>query len=79
MADERTHGQRQHDALAAVVDAALRTDGLPSSGGTPTTLLLTMSWEDFLNQHGIGSYADGTPVSAREPGGSPIKPISRSA
>ena len=65
VADERTRGQRQHDALAAVLDAALRTDDLPAAGGTPTTLLLTMSWEDFLNEHGIGTYADGTPVSAR--------------
>ncbi len=65
VADERTQGQRQHDALAAVLDAALRTDDLPAAGGTPTTLLLTMSWEDFLSEHGIGTYADGTPVSAR--------------
>ena len=65
IADERTQGQRHHDALAAVLDAALRTEDLPAAGGTPTTLLLTMSWEDFLSEHGIGTYADGTPVSAR--------------
>ena len=65
VADERTQGQRQHDALAAVLDAALRSDDRPAAGGTPTTLLLTMSWADFLHQHGIGTYADGTPVSAR--------------
>ena len=65
VADERTQGQRQHDALAAVLDAALRTDNLPAAGGTPTTLLLTMPWADFLSDHGIGHYADGTLVSAR--------------
>ena len=65
IADERTQGQRQHDALAAVLDAALRTPDLPAAGGTPTTLLLTMSWEDFCSEHGIGHYADGSPVSAR--------------
>ncbi|HEY5979300.1 MAG TPA: DUF222 domain-containing protein [Microlunatus sp.] len=65
IADDRTRGQRQHDALAAVLDAALRTDDLPSSGGTPTTLLLTMPWEDFCSDHGIGRYADGTLVSSR--------------
>ncbi len=65
VADERTQGQRQHDALAAVLDAALRTDNLPSAGGTPTTLIITMSWADFTSQHGIGTYADGSPVSAR--------------
>ncbi len=63
---ERTHGQRRHDALAAVLDAALRTDDLPAAGGTPTTLLLTMSWDDFLSDHGIGRYADGTLISSRE-------------
>ena len=51
--------------MAAVLDAALRTDNLPAAGGTPTTLLLTMSWADFLSDHGIGHYADGTLVSAR--------------
>ena len=65
VADERTQGQRQHDALAAILDAVLRTDDLPAAGGTPTTLLLTMSWEDFLSEHGIGTYTDGSPVSAR--------------
>ena len=40
VADERTQGQRQHDALAAMLDAALRTDDLPAAGGTPTTLLI---------------------------------------
>ena len=65
VADERTQGQRQHDALAAVLDATLRTPDLPAAGGTPTTLLLTMSWEDFCSEHGIGTYADGTPISAR--------------
>jgi hypothetical protein len=65
VADERTQGQRRHDALAAVLDAALRTDDLPSTGGTPTTLLLSMSWEDFRSGHGLGTYADGSLVSAR--------------
>ena len=65
IADERTQGQRHHDALAAVLDAALRTDDLPSAGGTPTTLIISMSWRDFMSEHGVGTYADGTPVSAR--------------
>ncbi len=72
--DERTHGQRRHDALATVLDAALRTDNLPAAGGTPTTLLLTMSWDDFVSDHGIGTLRrrhprllpDRTP--ARRPG-----------
>lgn len=34
VADERTLGQRRHDALAAVLDAALRTDDLPGAGAS---------------------------------------------
>ena len=49
-----------------MLDAALRTDDLPAAGGTPTTLLLTMSWEDFLSEHGIGTYADGTPATVEQ-------------
>lgn len=48
-----------------MLDAALRTPDQPSAGGTPTTLLLTMAWEDFRSEHGLGTYADGSPVSAR--------------
>jgi hypothetical protein len=65
VADERTQGQRRHDALAAVLDASLRSDDLPTAGGTPTTLIITMSWKDYTSTHGIGRYGDGTLVSAR--------------
>ena len=65
VADDRTRGQRQHDALAGVLDAALRGNDLPAAGGTPTTLIITMPWEDFLSDRGMGAYDDGSPVSAR--------------
>ena len=65
VADERTQGQRRHDALAAVLDAALRSDDLPGTGGTPTTVIITMSWKDYTSPQGIGRYGDGTLVSAR--------------
>ena len=63
--DERTHGQRRHDALETVLDRTLSSGDLPATGGTPTTLLITMSWQDLLSAQGVGTYADGTPVSAR--------------
>ena len=67
LSDERTQGQRRHDALAEVLDAALRTDQRPAtSNGTPATIIIiTMSWADFLGD-GVGTYADGSPVSARQ-------------
>jgi hypothetical protein len=64
--DERTQGQRRHDALEDIIDRTLNSGDLPASGGTPTTLIITMSWQDFTTvRGGTGSYADGTPVSAQ--------------
>ena len=63
--DERTQGQRRHDALESILDRNLDSGDLPSSGGTPTTLIITMSWQDFISAQGVGTYADGSPVSAR--------------
>lgn len=63
--DERTQGQRRHDAVENLLDRLLDSGDLPASGGTPTTLLISMSWQDFLTGHGVGTHPDGTPVSAR--------------
>jgi len=64
-ADVRTHGQRRHDAVEAMVDRLLRSDDLPESGGIPTTLLIVMSYADYLAGQGVAHYADGTPISVR--------------
>ena len=61
--DERTQGQRRHDAVEAAVDRLLRCDDLPESGGIPTTLLIVMSYADYLAGQGVAHYGDGTPVS----------------
>jgi hypothetical protein len=76
--DERTQGQLRHDALQNILDRTLNAGDLPASGGTPTTagdlpasggtpttLIITMSWQDYHSTHGIGTYPDGSPVSAR--------------
>ena len=62
-ADTRTHGQRRHDAVEAMVDRLLRGGDLPESGGIPTTLLIVMSYADYLAGQGVARYADGTPLS----------------
>jgi hypothetical protein len=43
--DERTGGQRRHDALLDMAMRLLRSGTLPESGGAPVTILLTMTEE----------------------------------
>jgi hypothetical protein len=58
--DDRTHGQRMHDALEEVCDRLLRTDTLPDAGGTPATVVLTVDLADLLNKTGYAVTGDGT-------------------
>ncbi|MFP5282080.1 MAG: DUF222 domain-containing protein [Actinomycetes bacterium] len=58
--DERSHGQRMHDALESVCDRLLRAGSLPESGGTPTTVIVTIDMEDLLERTGYGTTSDGT-------------------
>jgi hypothetical protein len=51
--DERTSGQRLHDALRAVLRLALRSGQLPRSGGVPATVLITMTVEQFATGTGL--------------------------
>jgi hypothetical protein len=55
--DDRTPGQRRHDALQALITRALNQD-LPMSGGTPTTVLLTIDFDQLktrLTDHGLAT------------------------
>ena len=58
--DERHYGQRMHDALGEVCDRLLHAGDLPASGGTPTSLIVTIDWEDLLARSGYGVTSDGT-------------------
>lgn len=53
--DQRTSGQRMHDALRAVLKLALRAGELPTSGGVPATVLITMTAEQFETGTGLAS------------------------
>ena len=64
--DERTHGQRMHDALEDVCDRLLRSGGLPDSGGIPATVIVTMTLENLLDGLGSGVTSDGVPLSTGE-------------
>lgn len=48
--DPRTPGQRNADALAAVLDIALSTDRLPRAGGQRPHLTVTVSWDSLQQQ-----------------------------
>ena len=64
--DPRTFGQRRHDALEDVCDRLLRTSGLPDSGGTPATVIVTLSLQDLIERTGYGQTSDGTLLSAAD-------------
>lgn len=59
--DERTYGQRMHDALEDLCDRLLRCD-LPVSGGTPATVIVTIDHDSLLARTGRGTASDGTRI-----------------
>ncbi len=61
--DERTRGQRLHDALEQVCDRLLRSTGVPDSGGTPATAIVHINLDDLLDHTGAGHFGDGTAIS----------------
>ncbi len=64
--DTRTRPQKQHDILASLIDAAARSGELPSAGGAPPTVLVSVRIDDLASGSGAG-YIDGleAPVSVR--------------
>jgi uncharacterized protein DUF222/HNH endonuclease len=57
--DERSSGQRLHDALRAVLKLALRSGQLPRPGGVPATVLITMTAQQFQTGTGLASTSFG--------------------
>lgn len=51
--DDRTCGQRLHDAFRSMLQLALRSGTLPRSGGMPATVLITMTAEQFATGTGL--------------------------
>lgn len=60
--DPRTPGQRRHDALLELVKAAQRSDLIPDAGGLTTTLIITVSAEDWASGAGTASTGHGATV-----------------
>ncbi len=64
--DRRSGGQRRHDALEDIGLRALRTSGLPDCGGTPATLLITITLADLESRTGVATTAHGGLISVPE-------------
>ncbi|MEU1241427.1 DUF222 domain-containing protein, partial [Micromonospora parva] len=57
--DQRTPGQRRHDALSDVCRLALRTGELPEHGGDPAQIVVTTSYDGLTGQLGGGTLDTG--------------------
>lgn len=64
--DERTHGQRMHDAMEDVCDRVLRSGDLPDTGGTPATVIVTVAADDLVDRLGYGRTSDGAQLSVAQ-------------
>ncbi|WP_152361225.1 HNH endonuclease signature motif containing protein [Microlunatus speluncae] len=53
--DQRSRDQRLHDALDDACSRLLRVGGLPDSGGTPATVIVTIDLNDLLAHTGAGT------------------------
>jgi len=61
--DERTAGQRMHDAFRSVLKIALRSGELPRTAGVPATVLITMTAEQFETGTGLATTSFGQKMS----------------
>ncbi len=61
--DERSGGQRMHDAFRSVLKLALRAGELPVSGGVPATVLITMTADQFETRTGLAATSYGQKLS----------------
>jgi hypothetical protein len=61
--DPRSPGQRLHDALADAAGLLLNSGGLPPSGGTPATVLLTLTLDQLETRTGLVTTAHGGTLS----------------
>lgn len=55
--DTRTRAQKQHDALASILNTAARTDLFPHLGGAAPTLVISTAAEDYVSGTGWAQVA----------------------
>jgi hypothetical protein len=64
--DARSHAQRQHDALAALVRGRLGDPGLGSHNGLPVTVIVSATLEQMHTGTGVGVAAGGALLPMRD-------------
>ncbi|MEO9237613.1 MAG: DUF222 domain-containing protein [Jatrophihabitantaceae bacterium] len=64
--DDRTAGQRRHDALSSVMAMALRAGELPRTGGVPATVVLHMTADQFETKTGLAGTSFGQKLTATQ-------------
>ncbi|MEU8169580.1 DUF222 domain-containing protein [Micromonospora sp. NPDC049004] len=57
--DQRSPGQRRHDALGDLCRLSLRTGELPEHGGEPAQIVVTTSYDNLGRQLGAGTLDTG--------------------
>ncbi len=66
--DQRSPGQRRHDALADICRLTLRTGELPDSGGDPAQIVVSTNYDSLARQLDLGTLDTGlqlTPETVR--------------
>jgi Domain of unknown function (DUF222) len=61
--DDRTPGQRRHDALLEAALRLIRSDTLPTAGGVPVTILASTTITELTSKTGVAMTATGCPMS----------------
>ncbi len=64
--DPRTPEQRRHDAMEDIADRLVRRGDLPDCGGTPATVVVTMTLDQLEDRSGLAGTAHGGTVSIAE-------------
>jgi hypothetical protein len=62
--DQRPYGQRLHDAFDEACARLLKMNDQPGCGGTPTSVVVTITLEDLLAKAGLAETSDGSQLSA---------------
>ncbi|HZC53582.1 MAG TPA: DUF222 domain-containing protein [Mycobacterium sp.] len=64
--DPRTAEQRRHDTLLDALKLSIRAQQLPTVGGITTTIVLTMTAEDFAARRGLAHTSHGALIPVPE-------------
>ena len=62
--DERPYGQRLHDGLDEACGRLLKMKDQPASGGTPTSVIVTIPLEELLTKAGLAETSDGSALTS---------------